>query len=58
MGRGDVVVHLVTPRLRGGELVECVGQVTMHRVGQPPVEGDFYTSAWQTDLRLEEYAHW
>ena len=53
----DVDVHLVTPRLRGGEPVERVGQATIHRVEPPPVEGDFYTSAWQTNLRLEEYAH-
>ena len=53
----DLVVHLVTPRLRGGEPVEKVGQVTVHRVEAPPVEGDFYTGAWQTNLRLEEYAH-
>jgi glycosyltransferase involved in cell wall biosynthesis len=53
----DLQVHLITPRLRGGELVEQVGPVTIHRVEPPPVEGDFYTSAWQTNLRLEEYAH-
>ncbi len=53
----DVAVHLLTPRLRGGEPVERVGQVTIHCVEPPPVEGDFYTGAWQTSLRLEEYAH-
>jgi glycosyltransferase involved in cell wall biosynthesis len=53
----DVSVHVVTPRLRGGEPVERVGQSTIHRVEPPPAEGDFYTSAWQTNLRLEEYAH-
>jgi glycogen(starch) synthase len=53
----DIQVHLVTPRMRGGELLERVGPVTIHRVEPPPVEGDFYTSAWQTNLRLEEYAH-
>jgi len=54
----NLEVHLVTPRLGGGEPVEQVGQqVTIHRVAPPPVEGDFYTSAWQTNLRLEEYAH-
>ena len=53
----DVDVHLVTPRLRGGDPVERVGQATIQRVEPPPVEGDFYTSAWQTNLRLEEYAH-
>jgi glycosyltransferase involved in cell wall biosynthesis len=53
----DLQVHLVTPRMRGGELLDQVGPVTIHRVEPPPVEGDFYTSAWQTNLRLEEYAH-
>ena len=52
----NVEVHLVTPRLSGGAPVERVGQVTIHRVEPPPVEGDFYTSVWQTNLRLEEYA--
>lgn len=53
----DVVVHLVTPRLHGGEPVERVGQVMIHRVEVSSVEGDSYTGAWQTNLRLEEYAH-
>ncbi|MFN2185708.1 MAG: glycosyltransferase family 4 protein [Anaerolineae bacterium] len=53
----DLQVHLITPRMRGGELLEQVGPVTIHRVEPPPVEGDFYTSAWQTNLRMEEYAH-
>ena len=53
----NVVVHLITPRLHGGQPVERVGQVTVHRVETPSVEGDFYTSAWQINLRLEESAH-
>ena len=53
----NLEVHLVTPRLGGGKPVEQLGHVTVHRVDPPPVEGDFYTSAWQTNLRLEEYAH-
>jgi glycogen(starch) synthase len=53
----DLDVDLVTPRLRGGEQLEQVGRVTIHRVDPPPTEGDFYTSAWQTNLRLEEYAN-
>jgi glycosyltransferase involved in cell wall biosynthesis len=53
----NLEVHLVTPRMGGGGQVEQVGQVTIHRVEPPPVEGDFYTSAWQTSLRLEKYAH-
>ena len=53
----NLELHLVTPRLGEGEQVEQLGHVTVHRVEPPPVEGDFYTSAWQTNLRLEDYAH-
>jgi glycogen(starch) synthase len=49
-------LHLVTPRWGGGEPLERVGQATVHRVDTPTVEGDFYALAWQTNLRLEEYA--
>ena len=52
-----VELHLVTPRWAGGPLLESLGQATIHRVDPPAIEGDFYTSAWQTNLRLEEYAH-
>jgi glycogen(starch) synthase len=51
-------LHLVTPRWDGGLAMEWSGQVTIHRVDPPVTEGDFYTSAWQTNLRLEEYAHY
>jgi glycogen(starch) synthase len=50
-------LHLVTPRRIGGEALEKVGAATVHRVAPPVIEGDFYTSAWQTNLVLEEYAH-
>ena len=53
----NLELHLITPRLGGGEQVERLGHVTVHRLEPPPVEGDFYTSAWQTNLRLEDYAH-
>jgi glycogen(starch) synthase len=53
----EVDLHLVAPRWSGGEPLERVGRATIHRVDPPAVEGDFYTSAWQTNLRLEEYAH-
>lgn len=53
----SVEVHLVTPRLGGGDTAEQVGQVTIHRVDPPPLEDDFYTSAWQTNVWLEEYVH-
>lgn len=49
-------LHLVTPRWAGGRQLERIGQVTVHRVDPPNAEGDFYTQAWQTNLRLEEYA--
>jgi glycogen(starch) synthase len=50
-------LHLVTPRWGEGQPLERVGQATIHRVGPLVVEGDFYTGAWQTNVRLEEYAH-
>ncbi|HSJ56057.1 MAG TPA: glycosyltransferase family 4 protein [Anaerolineae bacterium] len=50
-------LHLVTPRWSGGELCEKVGAATVHRIDPPIIEGDFYTSAWQTNRVLEEYAH-
>ncbi|MGD8488835.1 MAG: glycosyltransferase family 4 protein [Anaerolineae bacterium] len=53
----DVELHLVTPRWAGGPVQEILGQATIHRVDPPVVEGDTYTSAWQTNLRLEEYGH-
>jgi glycogen(starch) synthase len=49
-------LHLVAPRWSGGESREQVGGATVHRVDPPITEGDFYTGAWQTNLRLEEYA--
>ncbi|MEJ2209708.1 MAG: glycosyltransferase family 4 protein [Anaerolineae bacterium] len=53
----DVDLHLVTPRWSGGSPLEQVGQATVHRVDPPIINGDFYTGAWQTNVRLEEYAH-
>jgi glycosyltransferase involved in cell wall biosynthesis len=50
-------LHLVTPRWAGGDMIESVGKATVHRVDPPIAEGDFYTTAWQTNQRLEEYAH-
>jgi len=49
-------LHLVVPRLSGGEPVERVGRATVHRVEVSVTEGDFYTRAWKTNLYLEEYA--
>jgi glycogen(starch) synthase len=53
-----VDLHLITPRWAGGLQMEWVGQATIHRVDPPVTEGDFYTGVWQTNLRLEEYAHY
>ena len=53
----DVDLHLVTPRWDGGAPLEQIGQATVHRVEPPIINGDFYTGVWQTNLRLEEYAH-
>jgi glycosyltransferase involved in cell wall biosynthesis len=53
----DLELHLVTPRWAGGQLMEAVGQATVHRVDPPVTDGDFYTRTWQTNLRLEQYAH-
>lgn len=51
----NLEVHLVTPRWGGGAARETVGAATVHRIDPPITEGDFYTGAWQTNLRLEEY---
>lgn len=51
----DIELHLVTPRWGGGESVQQVGRATIHRVAPPPPENDFYTTAWKTNLYLEEY---
>lgn len=53
----DVELHLVTPRWGDAKPIERMGRSTIHRVPPPVTEGDFYTAAWQTNLRLEEYAH-
>ena len=51
-------LHLITPRHRDGPAVEQVGPATVHRVDLPDGDdADFYTTAWKTNLRLEEYAH-
>lgn len=50
-------LHLVTPRWAGGLPLERLGPATIHRVPPPVTSGDVYTTAWQTNLRLQEYAH-
>ena len=49
-------LHLVTPRWGGGQPVERSGNITLHRVDPPVPESDFYTTAWQANLRLEKYS--
>ena len=53
----DLELHLVTPRWGDAKPRERVAGAVVHRVDPPVVDGDFYTSVWQTNLRLEEYAH-
>jgi glycogen(starch) synthase len=53
----EIELHLVTPRRDGGPAMEWTGEATIHRVDPPIIEGDYYTVAWQTNLRLEDYAH-
>jgi len=48
-------LHLVTPRWSGGQPVERLGNITIHRIDPPVPENDFYTTAWQANLRLEKY---
>ena len=48
-------LHLVTPNWAHGEPVDRLGNVTVHRVDPPTPESDFYTTAWQANLRLEKY---
>jgi len=52
-----IQLHLVTPHWGAGKPLERMGQVTVHRVDPVIVDRDFYTGAWQTNLRLEEYSH-
>jgi glycogen(starch) synthase len=55
-GLPGIDLHLITPRWGEGETLEKLGRTTIHRVPVAPGEGDFYTQAWQTNLRMEEYA--
>ena len=49
-------LHLVTPRWAGGQPIEKLGKITVHRVDPPAAENDFFTMAWQTNLRLEKHS--
>ncbi|MGQ9492681.1 MAG: glycosyltransferase family 4 protein [Anaerolineae bacterium] len=48
-------IHLVTPRWAGGDQKEERDGLTVYRVDPPDIPmPDFYTSAWQTNIRLEQ----
>ncbi len=54
----DIEIHLLTPRLKGGKTVEIEGNSYIYRIDPPTVgQGDFFSSAWQTNLRIQEVAH-
>ncbi len=51
----DVELYVVTPRLAGGDPVQEGDGLTIQRVDPPKAPmPDFYTGAWQTNIRLEE----
>ncbi|MBC7231900.1 MAG: glycosyltransferase family 4 protein [Chloroflexi bacterium] len=53
--QAGIEVHLVTPRWAGGEAKEEGDGLTVYRVDPPDVPmPDFYTSVWQTNIRLEQ----
>jgi len=53
--QAGVEVHLVTPRWAGGDSQEESAGLTVYRVDPPAAPAaDFYTKAWQTNIRLEE----
>jgi glycogen(starch) synthase len=55
--QAGIEVHLVTPRWGGGEPQEESAGLTVYRVEPPSTSApDFYTKAWQTNVRLEEEA--
>jgi glycosyltransferase involved in cell wall biosynthesis len=53
--QAGIEVYLVTPRWAGGEAKEECDGLTVYRVDPPDVPmPDFYTSVWQTNIRLEQ----
>ena len=55
LGARGLEVHLVTPRWGNGKVEEHLDGAVIYRVNPPAVEmHDFYTSAWQTNLKLED----
>src|ERR1700694_4076689 len=53
-----IETHLLTPRLKGGELYSQEGAHThIYRIEPPMIDPtDFFTTAWQTNLKLQEAA--
>ena len=57
LAEAGVEVHLVTPRWAGGDSLEESPGLTVYRVDPPATPAaDFYTKAWQTNVKLEEEA--
>jgi len=55
--RLGIEVHLVVPRWAGGDALEYLPRLTVHRVDPPAhLDDDFYTRVWQTNLELESRA--
>lgn len=52
----DVQVDLVTPAWGGGEAMERLGDITIHRVAPPAQGGEIHASAREANGVLEEYA--
>jgi glycogen(starch) synthase len=55
LARQGVEVHLLTPRWAGGEPREIAAGITIHRVDPGTYNDNLYTTAWQTNLALEQY---
>jgi glycogen(starch) synthase len=55
LGAQGVEVHLVTPRWVNAKVEEHLEGAVIYRVNPPAVEmHNFYTGAWQTNLKLED----
>lgn len=53
-----IEVHLLTPRFKGGEVLEESSKRYIYRVDPPVMDpGDFLSVAWQTNLKLQEAAY-
>jgi glycogen synthase len=55
MASQGIEVHLLTPRWAGGDPIERIDGATIYRLDPPTVSsGDFFSTAWQTNLGIEE----